>query len=133
MRLRKEVGRCAQKLQHRVDEHDACHARHGSAYERHRHRGVDRLREPPVVVAAKVLTADDRAARADPQRKAHNQLVERAARGDAAHRERAGVASDHVGVDERVGLLEERLHKDGQAEQHELLPDASLCYIECAV
>ena len=90
---------------------------------------TERLRSL-VIVLAKKLTRNDRAAGADANAKANAELGEHHRGLNATQRELAAKLADDIRTDKRVGLLKKRTKKDGNAQRQQLLPNDTLRYID---
>ena len=91
---------------------------------------MDRTAQSLIIVLAKILTGNDRAAGADANAKANAELGEHHRGLDAAQCELAAKLADDIGTDKRVGLLKKRAKEDGNAQRQQLLPNNTLRYID---
>ena len=118
------------KHQHGLNEHYAKNRENDTAHQRERHGCMDRTTQSLIIVLAKILTGNDRAAGADANAKANAELGEHHCGLDTAQRELAAKLTDDIGTDKRVGLLKKRTKKDGNAQRKQLLPNNTLRYID---
>ena len=91
---------------------------------------MDRTTQSLIIVLAKILTGNDRAAGTDADAKANAELGEHHRGLDAAKRKLAAKLTDDIGADKRVSLLKKRTKKDGNAQRQQLLPNDTLRYID---
>ena len=118
------------KHQHGLNEHYAKNRENDTAHQRERHGGMDRTTQPFIIVLAKILTGNDRAAGADANAKANAELGEHHRGLNATQRELAAKLANDIRTDKRVGLLKKRTKKDGNAQRQQLLPNDTLRYID---
>ena len=107
--------RCVHKYQHGLNEHYAKNRKNDTAHQRERHGRMDRTTQSLIIVLAKILTGNDRAAGADADAKANAELGEHHRGLNATQRELTAKLTDDISTDKRVGLLKKRTKKDGNA------------------
>ena len=118
------------KHQHGLNEHYAKNRENDTAHQRERHGCMDRTTQSLIIVLAKILTGNDRAAGADANAKANAELGEHHRGLNATQRKLAAKLANDIRTDKRVGLLKKRTKKDGNAQRQQLLPNDSLRYID---
>ena len=118
------------KHQHGLNEHYAKNREGDAAHQRERHGRMDRSAQALVIVLAKKLARNDRAAGTDANAKANAELGEHHRGLNATQRELAAKLTDDIGTDKRVCLLKERTKEDGNAQRQQLLPNDTLRYID---
>ena len=91
---------------------------------------MDRTTQSLIIVLAKILTGNDRAAGTDSNAKTNAELGEHHRGLNATQRELAAKLADDIGTDKRVSLLKKRTKKDGNAQRKQLLPNNTLRYID---
>ena len=91
---------------------------------------MDRTTQSLIIVLAKILTGNNRAAGADANTKTNAELGEHHRGLNATQCELAAKLTDNIGTDKRVGLLKKRTKKDGNAQREQLLPNNTLRYID---
>ena len=90
------------------------------------HSGVDGTRKALVIVRAKELPRNDRAASSKADGEPDRELSQAHGRLDAAQRELAAKLAHDKRIDKGVRLLKERCEEDGNAKRYDLLPDNAL-------
>ena len=118
------------KHQHGLNEHYAKNRESDTAHQRERHGCMDRTTQSLIIVLAKILTGNDRAAGADANAKANAELGEDHRGLNAAQRELAAKLANDIRTDKRIGLLKKRTKEDGDAQRQQLLPNDTLRYID---
>ena len=118
------------KHQHGLNEHYAKNRENDTAHQREGHGRMDRTTQSLIIVLAKILTGNDRAAGADANAKANAELGEHHRGLNATQCKLAAKLADDIGTDKRVGLLKKRTKKDGNAQRKQLLPNNTLRYID---
>ena len=118
------------KDQHGLNEHYAKNRESDTAHQRERHGRVNRTTQSFIIVLAKILTGNDRAAGADANAKANAELGEHHRGLNATQRELAAKLTDDIRTDKRVSLLKKRTKEDGDAQRQQLLPNDTLRYID---
>ena len=83
------------------------------AHQRKAHGRMDRTTQSLIIVLAKILTGNDRAAGADADAKANAELGEHHRGLNATQRELTAKLTDDISTDKRVGLLKNELKKMG--------------------
>ena len=91
---------------------------------------MDRSAQALVIVLAKKLARNDRAAGTDADTKADAELCKHHRGLNATQRELAAKLTDNIGTDKRVCLLKERTKENGNAQRQQLLPNDTLGYID---
>ena len=72
---------------------------------------MDRTTQPLIIVLAKILSGNDRAAGADANAKANAKLRKNHRCLNATQRELAAKLTDDIGTDKRIGLLKNELKR----------------------
>ena len=93
------------KHQHGLNEHYAKNRENDTAHQRERHGRMDRTAQSLIIVLAKILTGNDRAAGTNANAKANAEFGEDHRGLNAAQRKLAAKLTDDIGTDKRVCLL----------------------------
>ena len=91
---------------------------------------MDRTTQSLIIVLAKILTGNDRAAGTHTDAKTNAELRKHHRGLNATQRELAAKLTDDIGADKRVCLLKKRTKEDGNAQRQQLLPNDALRYID---
>ena len=122
--------RCVHKHQHGLNEHYAKNRENDTAHQREGHGRMDRTTQSLIIVLAKKLARNDRAAGTDADTKANAELRKHHRGLNATQSELAAKLTDDIGTDKRVCLLKKRTKEDGNAQRQQLLPNDTLRYID---